>query len=367
MHRPDIPVQHRPTVSPQPTPRRPRLGVLTFHRCINYGSYWQARCLVDGLRELGHDAVLLDHHDGATEWREWRCALQPLLPERSSAADRRRYAAKTRSFAAALAELPRSARFALRGGVLPADYDAIVVGSDEVWNPSHPWYGDAGLFWGQGLGAVPLIAHAVSSGGHAAPLAPERAEAIRRFRHVAVRDRTTRAHVLAATGQEPALVLDPCLQFPPRGVGPLARKPYALVYGHEFPGWAGPATRDWAVRAGLDLLSIGYRNDFADEQWLEAGPVEVASAVAGAAAVVTTMFHGCVFALNAGVPFAAIPSPYRGTKVLDLLDLLEAEAHLVQSPDRIAAALDHAPETAIARRIGDLRSHSRTVLAGALA
>ena len=22
------------------------IGVLTFHRCINYGSYWQARCLV---------------------------------------------------------------------------------------------------------------------------------------------------------------------------------------------------------------------------------------------------------------------------------------------------------------------------------
>ena len=24
-----------------------RIGVLTFHRCINYGSYWQARCLVE--------------------------------------------------------------------------------------------------------------------------------------------------------------------------------------------------------------------------------------------------------------------------------------------------------------------------------
>src|SRR5690349_8232637 len=39
-----------------------KIGVLTFHRCINYGSYWQARCLVDGLRARGHDAVLLDHH-----------------------------------------------------------------------------------------------------------------------------------------------------------------------------------------------------------------------------------------------------------------------------------------------------------------
>ena len=42
------------------TPAR-RIGVLTFHRCINYGSYWQARCLTEGLRRRGHDAGLLDH------------------------------------------------------------------------------------------------------------------------------------------------------------------------------------------------------------------------------------------------------------------------------------------------------------------
>ena len=31
-----------------------KVGVLTFHRCINFGSYWQARCLVEGLRSRGH-------------------------------------------------------------------------------------------------------------------------------------------------------------------------------------------------------------------------------------------------------------------------------------------------------------------------
>src|SRR3546814_1913962 len=60
---------------------RPRkIGVLTFHRCINYGSYWQARCLVEGLRQRGHDAVLLDHDSPLVNRAEWRCALRPLLP-----------------------------------------------------------------------------------------------------------------------------------------------------------------------------------------------------------------------------------------------------------------------------------------------
>ena len=74
---------------------RPRkIGVLTFHRCINYGSYWQARCLVEGLRALGHDAELLDHHCDEVMSAELRCALQPKLPERSPRQEIRAYAAK---------------------------------------------------------------------------------------------------------------------------------------------------------------------------------------------------------------------------------------------------------------------------------
>ena len=85
-----------------------RVGVLTFHRCINYGSYWQARCLVEGLRARGHDAVLLDHHDDAVARAEWRCAFQPSLPERSRIEDLPRYKEKGRKFLAAFDALPQS-------------------------------------------------------------------------------------------------------------------------------------------------------------------------------------------------------------------------------------------------------------------
>ena len=85
-----------------------RIGVLTFHRCINYGSYWQARCLVEGLRAAGHDAVLLDHDAAAVRHAEWRCAFQPHLPVRRPRADLRRFAAKTPPFLAAFDRLPQS-------------------------------------------------------------------------------------------------------------------------------------------------------------------------------------------------------------------------------------------------------------------
>ena len=344
--------------------RRLRLGVLTFHRAINYGSLWQARCLVNGLRGLGHDAELLDHRDAAIDRAEWRCALQPLLPVRSGRDDRRRHAAKARSFARSLARLPRSAPLA--PGVIPNLYDAVVVGSDEVWNRSHPWYGGSGLFWGEGLAGQRLIAYAASCGNHGGPLSASDEDALRGFERIAVRDRTTRDLVHRATGQEPPLVLDPVLQFPPPPAPPLLRSPYALVYGHEFPEWIGPAARDWAARRGLRLLSVGYRAEFADEQWLEATPEGFACAVAGAAAILTSMFHGSVFGLNAGKPFVAVPSQYRAAKLTDLLDGLGAASHLLCAPTPLAPLLDASPDPAIFARLAGLRRQSHAVLEAAL-
>src|SRR3954452_10900851 len=90
-----------------------KIGVLTFHRSINYGSYWQARCLLEGLRARGFDAELLDHDCREARRAEWRCSLQPMLPERTPRADFPFYKSKGRKFIAALSELPRSAPFPL--------------------------------------------------------------------------------------------------------------------------------------------------------------------------------------------------------------------------------------------------------------
>src|SRR5206468_11950867 len=118
-----------------------KIGVLTFHRSINYGSYWQARCLVEGLRARGHDAELLDHDCRCIRRAEARCALQPKLPQHTPREELIDYAKKTRRFIDAIARLPMSRRFSLHEPGAAKNYDAIVVGSDEVWNFRHPWYG----------------------------------------------------------------------------------------------------------------------------------------------------------------------------------------------------------------------------------
>src|SRR5690349_14173336 len=101
---------------------RKTVGILTFHKCINYGSYWQARCLAEGLRARGHDVSLLDHDCRCVRRAEARCALQPKLPERTPVNELKAYAEKTRRFLKSIAELPLSKRFSLHDPRAAGEY-----------------------------------------------------------------------------------------------------------------------------------------------------------------------------------------------------------------------------------------------------
>lgn len=344
----------------------PKTAVLTFHRCINYGSYWQARCLVEGLRSLGADAVLLDHHSSRVNRAEWRCALEPLLPAKAPKGDHALYASKVRKFFDAFASLPLSPAFGLESPPAADDYDVIVVGSDEVWNLKHPWYGGSALFYGEGLHSRRLASYAASFGNYAVSggLDAYWADRLRGFGHLSVRDLNSRQIVREATGIEPQLVLDPCLKFPRciRRVGAhQAERPYVAIYGHSFPDWFQVMVRKWAGKQGCELASLGYRNDWSDRQWIDAGPEEFARFMAGALAIVTNFFHGCVFALVNAKPFACVLSDYRSNKLRDLTQMLGAERHLVgadASQPHFEAVMSEPLAADIGGRIAMLRHDS---------
>jgi hypothetical protein len=352
----------------------PRIGILTFHKCINYGSYWQGRCLAEGLGVSGATVELLDHHCPSVRMAELRCALAPTLPEPTPAAHRSAYKAKARAFEQAFADLPMSPAFSLHDAGELAAYDAVVVGSDEVWNLAHPWYSHKPLFYGEGLKTDRLVSYAASFGNYDAArgLDDYWSSKLARFSALSVRDDNSRDLVEGALGKRPDLVLDPCLQFADRIPRDQAedRPRYALLYGHGFPDWLGPLARRWASERGLQLRSIGYGNDYADEEWIDAGPLDFARAMAGAEAVITNFFHGCVFALVMNKPFVACVTPYRLNKVRDLTAKLGAERHLLRdapTDEALAAILAEPPSESVHRRIEQLRRDSQAYLNAALA
>ncbi|MDX3924948.1 MAG: polysaccharide pyruvyl transferase family protein [Shinella sp.] len=341
-------------------------GVLTFHKCINYGSYWQARCLVEGLRSFGVDAVILDHNSRRVDLQEWRCAFQPLLPARTARDDYPRYASKMRKFFDAFSRLPSSPSFPLEE---PAEMEPVqiaVVGSDEVWNFRHPWYGGCPIFFGEGLKAGRVVSYGATFGNCTAShrLEGHWSARLGGFESISVRDRTSMQIVRDALGYEPRIVLDPCLLFPERIRSPHdapTDRPYVAVYGHSFPEWFRTAVTGWARRNSSLVLSVGYRNDWADSQYIDAGPEEFAAVMAGAQSIATNFFHGCVFALVNERPFACALSSYRSNKIRDLLTLLGADRHIMAEADPCSAyekTLGEPIDPAVGQRIAALRHSS---------
>jgi polysaccharide pyruvyl transferase WcaK-like protein len=322
-----------------------KIGVLTFHRCINYGSYWQARCLAEGLQAKGHNAVILDHYSLRINIAEWKCAYQPVLPTAVPKSDHPLYRKKIEKFFKAFDRLPLSSRFHLDNPEEMEYCDIVVVGSDEVWNLFHPWYGNNPVFYGEGIRTERLISYAASFGNYPASWGIDQhwSSKLRNFEEISVRDENSYWIIKNAIGIEPEIVLDPCLQFsvhPEERDSSYWQKPYIAVYGHNFSSSYIRAIKDWADHKQLPLISIGYRNDWADQQWLTADPHDFAHFIRNSEAVATNFFHGCVFALRSFKPFVCESSQYRSNKVQGLMNKIGGHKHLL-SEDATFSDLNH--------------------------
>jgi hypothetical protein len=351
-----------------------KIGILTFHKCINYGSFWQAYSLAMGLKSYGHHAEILDHHADKVNLAEWKCALQPVLPTPVPASDQPLYREKMDKFFRSFSALPISRKFDIDSPEQMGTYDMVVVGSDEVWNLMHPWYGRYPIFYGEGLGNTRLVSYAASFGNYNAEwgLPNEWAEKLRAFEHISVRDANSQALVKNAIGIEPQLVLDPCLQFllqpEPRDLANLPTQ-YIAVYGHNFSPSFVDKIRTHAVRRKIPLISIGYRNDWADEQWLTADPHDFIHFIQRSAAVSTNFFHGCVFSLRNNKPFVCEASGYRNNKLQGLLSKVKGEHHLISAetqPEIVNYRMYEPVDESIHRSIAELRKTSTEYLQQAL-
>ena len=350
-----------------------KVGILTFHRCINYGSYWQTRCLVEGLRARGHQVEVLDHDCSDVTRAELNCALQPKLPSRTPRHELPAYKSKVRRFASAFDRLPLSRKFSLHRPATAGRYDAVVIGSDEVWNFRHPWYSGKPVFFGEGLKTGRLLSYAASFGNHPAEhgLGEDWSTRLERFSAISVRDQNSRDLIEQATGHDPQVTLDPCLQFSEFARQKFAAEDdYAIVYGHSFPAWFPIMMRKWAGERGMKLVSLGYSNPWADLQLIDAGPMEFARFMAGSKAVATNFFHGSVFALLNGRPWVAAPSDYRSIKLFGLASLVGADERIISeaTPDSdLRELLSNPPEKRVSERIAAIRSTSSAFLDAALA
>jgi hypothetical protein len=281
------------------------VGILTFHRGPNYGGFLQAWHMREAIRSLGHEATVINY-----QTPEHFAAERPKIPSLTLGAVKgfALNTLKARPFANPVAELSDHALETDPSRIAWNRFSNVVVGADVVWDFSSPHFGHDPVFFGvhPSQATTRFVAFAPSCGQAPVegPLPKHISEGLKRFSSIQVRDETTAGLVERVTGSHPPIVVDPTwLQADAdRSFKNRPKKPYALVYGLGAKGRRATALKAYCKQRGLLLVSAASPCETADKFYLSLGPFEWVDLFRHAECVITSTFHGLLYAIKYNKP-----------------------------------------------------------------
>ena len=336
----------------------------------NCGAFLQAYALKSHLESRGHQVVHVEYRSTRSNRKPFyrirpgkHDLTNPLEHWRSLNFGRQKYALFKRDLESFTVVEPREA----------ARVDAVVLGSDEIWNVRNPMFQDP-IFFGHGLENV--IAYAPSVGASTLDdyaRHKERLHDILRLQAVSARDRSTASLVEAVTSEAPPIVVDPTLlqtweRSRNEALNVQRGDRYLLVYAYSPAHVPIEELRAFARTRKLRLVSACFRHDWCDQS-VNCSPLEFLSMVDGAEYVFTTTFHGAIFAILHKKPFAC---KVRSPKTSDLLMSLGLGSRMISSDggratDGIAGVLESPTAyDPVFETIRQMRSTSQAYLEQAL-
>lgn len=283
-----------------------KVATLTFQSALNYGAVLQAYALKSAIESLGHECDILNYKCPAIE-NSYKYFPLPLTPKAIASGVvnfgvRHRRKAVFSSFA--------QAQLGLRGAVGPSEvaeaareYDAFVVGSDQVWNPRLTGW-DATYFLNFAAGKR-CISYAASAGSGLDDLLSCKAaiSAIGDLDRVAVRESDLANELAPLIGREVSTVADPVFlvgreKWLEMAEGGRKDKPYVLAYGLHEPSVYAMA-ESVADKHGLQCFYVPFGRKTKCSGVEIASPMvnEFLGLIEGASAVVTDSFHAASFSL----------------------------------------------------------------------
>lgn len=305
-----------------------KTGILTFHHCDNFGAVLQCASLYKTIRDMGHEVDVIDYcppmRASAPIWTGWGIRGPQILvnvrQRMSQCINAPRMHNKFDAFRQRNMTFSQNCRTTEEFEEIIAKYDAIVVGSDQVWNWVYSFVGDPYFLRNINYGGRRISYAACCGNRHTLPAEQslEYGAAVRNFDFVSVRNETTREWVQDAAGISPVMVCDPTLLAGPECLPTSPRRlPFAdflLVYvigspiesGHERTLAEVKKLRgDLPVVVVAATCSNPQKYPYADHVIWDASPEEWVDLFRMARFIYTDSFHGVMFATKFKKPFFA--------------------------------------------------------------
>lgn len=296
-------------------------AIVTYHDGFNFGAYLQVFALQKVLNIHGLPAQVINYKNQRHWLNEYKSLLWTKRPSLFV-----KNLLKWWEFKKAH-KLISMSEFSFHSQNFSGDlYRAVVYGSDEIWNYSNPLLGMDSFYFGSGMKGVKKVSYAPSCGNLPcnASVPDNIVKLWKSFDAISVRDANSQIILSQYLDVPPTIVLDPTFLYDfNEDIRPCKERNFVLVYTTGLSKGEERSVRAFADQKGMKLISVGYRNAFCDKSIIGIGPFEFLGYYAAADHVVTSMFHGTIFALKAKKNFAVLVDPYRTNKLAYILDKLK--------------------------------------------
>ena len=337
-----------------------RVAIITLPLHTNYGGILQAYALKKSIEDLGHSADVIDRKCKMVLTPSWKMPLvymkRALLNLKPGGPEIFRERRILREYPVVSAQLSSFVSEEISPRMIdsyveisPGDYDAFVVGSDQVWRPKYFGRIEDAFLDFTSLWDVRRVSYAASFGTDHLEYESEQlyrcSSLLTAFDAVSVReasavqmcdewfDREDAVHVLdpvmLMTAEHYAQLADLSSVRPCKGkilsyvLDQDSSKKYIL---ERVEGWLAKESHNAYVPDRDRNIPLEKRVVPPISQWL--------SCFADAEFVVTDSFHGCVLSVLFHKPFIARANPGRGmSRIMSLLESMGLDDRIVQGLD----------------------------------
>ena len=334
-----------------------KIGLVTIHHANSYGGVLQAYATQTILSRFG-DVKIVDYKtehlrktmslvrfgDGPRGVLRAAKDVLRLVPRKRLLDNFRRFFSENYR----LSESVKNSEDALN---VFRNFDVMVSGSDQIWNPKVIDGLDPVYFLGGGA-SCRRVAYASSSGSYR--FSPAEWEVVRpyleRYDALAVREHDTADYLSRELGRNVGQVIDPtlllskhewCQVINPPTDNALQGK-YILVYTLKKNKLVRDSVAYIARKLNMTVVAIDqdpYLGFKVDRHVNSAGPKDFVSLFLNASFVVTNSFHGTAFSLNFEKPFVVIEPESGVNRIEGLLEDVGLGGHLVNSLSNVDRAL----------------------------
>lgn len=369
-----------------------RVATLTFHRALNYGSAMQAFALWKAIADFGHDVEIIDFVPEGQEdlYKVFSRVDSPrsMIKNLRALPFSGRLGVRRESFSAFMRDsvkLSGTTCFGRVDDALLSSYDAVVVGSDQIWNPNAKDFATEYML--PRGDSFKRVAYAPSLNGASLDVIPDAAELLSRFDALSAREATGASEIERVLGDSRTVdtVLDPTLLLSADGFRVAESEsdiPDGFIFMYSVT--YRQAVIDYAMalseRTGLPVLAMFTTDRTYHAMWKTKGrvhfldyvsPGDFIRLVDRATYVVTNSFHGTAFSVLFGKPFVVVRSKVNGAVFHDhRVDNLLGQTDLTGNIAEEGSFSDALPPAydvfAVRQRLERIRESSLSYLRNAL-